>query len=73
MLQFPIDGCSEIPSPSYVSFQSVAKEAQRLFFEIRIWDAGEVVRAVQQGYEHLSEDVQADLPLKRIWVIAEQE
>ncbi|MCP8938517.1 restriction endonuclease [Alsobacter sp. SYSU M60028] len=53
--------------------KALAKEAQRLFFEIRIWDAGEVVRAVQQSYEHLSEDVQADLPLKRIWVLAEQE
>lgn len=53
--------------------KALAKEAQRLFFEIRIWDAGEVVKAVQQSYEHLPDDVQADLPLKRIWVLAEQE
>jgi len=53
--------------------KALQKEAQRLFFEIRIWDAGEVVKAVQQSYEHLSEEVQADLPLKRIWVLAEQE
>ena len=53
--------------------KALSKEAQRLFFEIRIWDAGEVVRAIQQNYELLSEDVQADLPLKRIWVLAEQE
>lgn len=51
----------------------LAREAQRLFFEIRIWDDGEVVRALQQSYEHLPEDVQADLPLKRIWVLAEHE
>jgi restriction system protein len=53
--------------------KALAKEAQRLFFEIRIWDAGEVVRAVQHAYETLSDDVQADLPMKRIWVLAEQE
>jgi restriction system protein len=52
--------------------KALAKEAQRLFFEIRIWDAGDVVRAVQQSYEHLAEDVQADLRLKRIWVLADQ-
>ena len=51
----------------------LAKEAQRLFFEIRIWDAGEIVRALQQSYDLLSEEVQADVPLKRIWVLAEQE
>ncbi len=53
--------------------KALAKEAQRLFFEIRIWDAGEVVRALQQNYEHLSEEVQADLPLKRIWALAEHD
>lgn len=51
----------------------LAKEAQRLFFEIRIWDAGEIVRALQQNYDQLSEEVQADIPLKRIWVLADQE
>lgn len=53
--------------------KALAKEAQRLFFEIRIWDAGEVVKSVQQNYEHLTEDIQADLPLKRIWVLSDQE
>jgi restriction system protein len=53
--------------------KALAKEAQRLFFEIRNWDAGEVVKAVQQNYEHLSEEVRADLPLKRIWVLADHD
>ncbi|MGV2980643.1 restriction endonuclease [Camelimonas sp. ID_303_24] len=53
--------------------RALAKEAQRLFFEVRIWDAGEIVSALQQSYEHLPEEVRADLPLKRIWVLSEQE
>ena len=53
--------------------RALAKEAQRLFFEIRIWDSGEIVSALQQSYEHLPEEVRADLPLKRIWVLSEQE
>jgi restriction system protein len=51
--------------------KALAKEAQRLFFEIRIWDAGEVVKALQNSYERLPDDIQADLALKRIWVVAE--
>jgi restriction system protein len=51
----------------------LSKEAQRLFFEIRIWDSKEVVRMLQQNYDLLSEEIQADLPLKRIWVLAEQD
>lgn len=53
--------------------KALAREAQRLFFEIRIWDAGEVVKALQHSYEHVSEELQSDLPLKRIWVLADQE
>jgi restriction system protein len=53
--------------------KALAKEAHRLFFEIRTWDAGEIVKTIQQNYEQLPDDLQADLPLKRIWVLAEQE
>jgi len=51
--------------------KTLAREAQRLFFEIRIWDSGDVIRALQQDYEALSEDMKADLPLKRIWTLAD--
>ena len=53
--------------------KALAREAQRLFFEIRLWDANDVVGALKQHYEHISEDMQADLPLKRIWVLADSE
>jgi restriction system protein len=50
----------------------LAREAQRLFFEIRIWDSGDLVRALQQNYDQLSEDLKTDLPLKRVWALAEE-
>jgi len=50
--------------------KSAAKEAARLFFEIRLWDAGDIVRMVQEHYEQLPEAIQAELPLKRIWALA---
>jgi restriction system protein len=53
--------------------KALRREAQRLFFKIRIWDAGDVLKAVQQAYENLPEEFQADLPLKRIWVLADTE
>ena len=52
---------------------SVPKEAARLFFQIRLWDADDLVRMVQAHYEELPEDIQAELPLKRIWVLVPSE
>ncbi len=53
--------------------KALNREAQRLFFAIRIWDSGDIIRALQEGYEHLSDVVKADLPLKRIWTLAEDD
>ncbi len=53
--------------------QSVSREARRLFFEVRLWDAGDVVTNVQQHFEELPDDLQAELPLKRIWALATEE
>jgi restriction system protein len=44
------------------------KEARHLHFEIRLWDAGNVVTNLLRHYDQLSPGVQAELPLKRIWV-----
>jgi len=52
---------------------SVAKEAARVYFEIRLWDADDVVRMVQAYYADLPEAIQAELPLKRIWTLVQSE
>jgi len=52
---------------------SVEKESARLFFKIRLWDAGHLVRMLQDYYEQLPADIQAELPLKRIWGLVEEE
>lgn len=48
---------------------SVISEKRRLFFEIRLWDADDVIDAVLENYERLPDDVKAELPLKRIWTL----
>lgn len=53
--------------------KALNREAQRLFFAIRIWNSGDIIRALQEGYEQLSDVVKADLPMKRIWTLAEDD
>lgn len=53
--------------------QSVYAEAGRLFFQIRLWDSGDVVRALLDHYDQLPEDLQAEIPLKRIWTLVQKE
>lgn len=52
---------------------SVPKETARLFFDLRLWDADDLVRAVLANYEKLSDALQAELPLKRVWVLVPSE
>jgi restriction system protein len=53
--------------------RTLEQEAQRLFFQIRIWDAADVVQAFLHAYEELPEDIQAIVPCKRIWVLADED
>jgi len=48
---------------------SVEKEIARLFFEIRLWSSEDLLREVFRLYEKLPEEIQAELPLKRIWIL----
>jgi restriction system protein len=52
---------------------SVAAEKRRLFFEIRLWNADDVIDAILENYERLSDDIKAELPLKRIWTLVMDE
>jgi restriction system protein len=53
--------------------QSVINEARRLFFEIRLWDAGTLVDMVLQYYGQLPADIRTELPLKSIWTLVLEE
>lgn len=47
----------------------VRLDAKKDFFRIRLWDQGDIVDAVLQNYERLDDEVKAELPLKRIWTL----
>ncbi|MEN6478163.1 MAG: restriction endonuclease [Anaerolineales bacterium] len=53
--------------------QSVVTEARQKFFQVRLMDAGELVSALLAVYDQLPEEIQAELPLKRIWTLAPEE
>jgi restriction system protein len=48
-------------------------DARNDFFKVRLWDQGDVVDAVLQNYERLDDEIKAELPLKRIWVMVKDE
>jgi len=51
---------------------NVHKEAARHYFKIRLWNADDLVQMIQDNYDNLPEDIQNELPLKKIWVLIPQ-
>ena len=49
------------------------QEARRLFFEIRLWDSDAVIDKLQETYDRLPADVQAEIPLQRVWALLPDE
>lgn len=41
-----------------------------IFFQVRLWNADDVITQLLNHYDSLDEDSRAELPLKRIWVLA---
>lgn len=52
---------------------SVDKEKATQFFRVRLWDQGDLIEQVLAHYDKLDEDIRTELPLKRIWIVAEAE
>lgn len=50
---------------------SVDKETPTEFFRVRLWDQKTLIEQLLDQYERLDEDIRAELPLKRIWTVAE--
>ncbi len=52
---------------------NVQKELAPSFFRVRLWTQKELLEALFDQYDHLDDDLKAELPLKRIWTVAAQE
>ena len=49
------------------------KEAKQSFFSVRLWNASDFLNAIYRTYERLPEEIQAELPLKRVWTLVLEE
>lgn len=52
---------------------NVQKELASQFFRLRLWSQKELLEQLFAHYDKLDEDLKAELPLKRVWVVAAQD
>lgn len=52
---------------------SIDREIPAQFFRVRLWDQDDLVDALLSNYDKLDEDLRTDIPLKRIWTVADTE
>jgi restriction system protein len=52
---------------------SVDREVATQFFRVRLWDQDALIGQLLEHYERLDEDLRAELPLKRVWMMAAQD
>ena len=49
------------------------KEVRDEFFNTRLWDSKELLKAIFKYYEKFNDELKAELPLKRIWALVLEE
>lgn len=49
--------------------RSVLQESRQAHFTVRLWDSSDLVGAIYRTYESLPPEIQAELPLKRVWML----
>jgi len=53
--------------------KAVIAEAKQGYFAVRMWDSRDLVEAIHRNYERLPAEIQADLPLKRVWMLVQED
>jgi restriction system protein len=53
--------------------KTVLNEAKQGHFTVRLWDSRDLVEAIYRTYEKLPAEIQAELPLKRVWMLVQEE
>ncbi|MCY3783913.1 MAG: restriction endonuclease [Chloroflexi bacterium] len=48
---------------------ALEREARQSFFRVRLWNANNLVSAIYKTYENLPKQIQAEIPLERIWTL----
>lgn len=66
-----------VESGLFVSWDGFIRTAiqntRELFFRVRLWDDKQLIKNLLETYADLPGEIQAELPLKRIWVVVPEE
>lgn len=52
---------------------SVDREVAQQFFRVRLWDQDAVIEELLRHYDQIGDELKAELPLKRVWVLTQSE
>ena len=52
---------------------TVEKERPNQFFTVRFWNQNDLINELTQVYDQIDDTIKAELPLKRLWVVADSE
>jgi len=53
--------------------KALLNEAKQGHFSVRLWDSKNLVDSIYKNYEKLPAEIQADLPLKKVWMLVTEE
>lgn len=53
--------------------RAVQQESKQGHFVVRLWDSRDLVGAIYRHYENLPAEIQAELPLKRVWMLVAED
>lgn len=53
--------------------RAVRQESKQGHFIVRLWDSSNLVDVIYRNYERLPAEIQAELPLKRVWMLVQDD
>ena len=53
--------------------KAVQAEAKQGYFTVRLWESRDLVEAIYRNYDRLPAEIQAELPLKKVWMLVMEE
>ncbi len=53
--------------------KAVLAEAKQGYFVVRLWESRDLVKAIYDNYKRLPAEIQAELPLKPVWMLVRDE
>lgn len=52
---------------------TITQDARKQYFAIRLWGQEELIEELFKNYDKLDEDLKAEIPMKRIWTLVQDE